>query len=74
MPEIPGGFRCDDCRRTYPMSADHWHEVIGYETDRHGAGGTNAIAARRRTGQILCVACKTLRASGMLPGQSRLDV
>lgn len=71
MPEIPGGFRCDDCGRSYPMNLEHAFQVIGYEKPRKG-GGANQIIAGRRTGKVICASCIVAEKSGLSPGQGKL--
>lgn len=57
------------------VSRGAWHQVVGFEQDR-SAGGTNALALRKRTEKVACNACVSLakseRERGVNPNQGSL--
>ena len=52
-------------------SGNVYFRVTGWERDRD-AGGTNALRARERTGEVAHRECVDLEARGVVPGQSSL--
>ena len=48
-----------------------WHQVIGWEHKR-GSGGTNYIALREVTGELMCGSCMMKLRSGVAANQLTL--
>lgn len=63
-------MKCIDCKKSV-VGPQAWHEIMGFERDR-SAGGTNAVALRRRTGTVKCDDCMRREKRGISRGQGQL--
>lgn len=52
-------------------AASAWHKITGWEQDRQ-QGGTNAVALRERTGEVMCNGCMAAAKAGVSPQQGQL--
>jgi hypothetical protein len=65
--------RCSGCGKGIPRGHSRWYGITGYERPRQ-EGGTNAVSLRRRTGRVLCLACKAKLDAGISLDQSSLGL
>lgn len=64
--------QCVECQREVDERRELvWHGVIGWEKKR-GGGGTNHIALRTPTSDVMCNACMTRLAAGLSSLQESL--